>query len=204
MIWTTDGDPVMMAKRAMHKSPVGLQRPGVAAAEFAVCLPILLTILYGLWEVGRITEVQNVVWNASREGARDASMGQANLSAVATNILTYLQGAEPTAFGSGHTTSLINPVITLPANTYGYTCWDNTANKELFTFTFTDITTTTVTDPTGMAQLDHYQIGVQVPYASIGWLPVAYVTGRTRLYVTVDWAALVDSPFTIAPYLPGQ
>ena len=36
-----------------------------------------------------------------------------------------------TVFGQGHSRSLIAPVISLPANTYGYTCWDNTANKEL-------------------------------------------------------------------------
>jgi len=180
------------------------RRRGVAATEFAIALPVLMLVLYGLWEVGRMTEVQNVVWNSSREGARDASMGQANLQAVANNILLYLQSAEPTAFGSGHSTNLIAPVVTLPANTYGYTCWDTTANRELFTFTFTDITTNTVTDPTGMVQLDHYQIGVQVPYASIGLLPVATITGRTRLYVTVDWASMVDSPFSIAAYLPSQ
>ena len=76
------------------------------------------------------------MWNAGREAARDASLGQDNLQAVATNLLTYLQGAEQTAFGQGHSTSMIAPVVTLPANTTGYTCWDNTANKELFTMTF--------------------------------------------------------------------
>ena len=179
-------------------------RYAAAAVEFALCLPLLCLLLLGLWEVGRITEVQNVMWNSAREGARDASMGQANLQAVASNLLIYLQGAEPTAFGQGHSTAMIAPVVSLPANTYGYTCWDTTANRELFTMTFTDITNTNVTDPTGMSQLDHYQIGVQVPYSSIGWLPTAQVTGTTRLYVTVDWASMVDSPFQITPYLPAQ
>jgi TadE-like protein len=177
---------------------------GVAALEFAVCLPLLFTILFGLWEVGRMTEVQNVAWNSAREGARDASLGQSNLLTVANNVQLYLQSAEPTAFGNGHSTSMISPVVTLPANTYGYTCWDNTANRELFTLTFTDITNPSVTDPTLMSQLDLYQIGIQYPYATIGWLPVAKVTGKTRLYVTVEWASLVDSPFSIAPYLPAQ
>src|SRR5271156_3675077 len=100
-------------------------RRGVAATEFAVCLPVFFVFLFGLWEVGRMTEVQNVVWNSAREGSRDASMGQANLLAVANNMLLYLQSAEPTAFGQGHSTSMISPVVTLAANTYGYTCWDN-------------------------------------------------------------------------------
>jgi hypothetical protein len=180
------------------------RRHAVAAVEFAVCLPVLFLILYGLWEVGRITQVQNVVWNSAREGARDASGGQVNLLGVANNVLLYLQSAEPTAFGGGHTVNAIAPVITLPANTYGYTMWDTTANRELFTITFTDITNTGVTDPTAMLQLDHYQISVQVPYASVGWVPVARITGKTRLSVAVEWASLVDSPFQIAPYLPAQ
>ena len=136
--------------------------------------------------------------------ARDASLGQDNLQAVATNLLTYLQGAEQSAFGSGHSTSMIAPVITLPANSTGYTCWDNTANKELFTMSFTDLTNSNVTDPTGMTQLDLYQIGVQVPYTSISWSPVISITGMSRLKVTVVWTSLVDTPFQIAPDLPAQ
>jgi Flp pilus assembly protein TadG len=176
----------------------------VATVEFAVCFPVIAFLMLGLWEVGRITEIQNVMWNSTREAARDASTGQANLQAVAANLLLYLQNAEPGAFGSGHTTSFIAPVVTMAANTTGYTVWDNTANKELFTMTFTDVTTPATSDPTGMAQLDNYQLGVQVPYASIGWVPVANITGKTRLYVSVNWASMVDSPFTIAPYLPAQ
>src|SRR6266851_4538910 len=96
-------------------------RHGVAAVEFAICLPLLFTLLFGLWEVGRMCEVQNVMWNCAREGARDASLGQTNMLTLANNVLVYLQGAEPSAFGQGHTTSMNNPVVTLPANTYGYT-----------------------------------------------------------------------------------
>jgi hypothetical protein len=144
------------------------------------------------------------MWNSAREAARDASLGQNNLKTVTNNLLTYLQSAEPSAFGKGHSTTIKAPVVTLPANTTGYTCWDTTANRELFTITFADFTDPTITDPTAMLQLDRYEIGVQVPYASVGWLPVAQITGKSRLYVAVDWASMVDSPFQIAPYLPAQ
>jgi len=172
--------------------------------EFAMCLPLLLTLLAGLWEVGRITQVTQVMWNAGREAARDASMGQDNLSTVATNLLSYLQAAEPTAFGQGHTTNMISSVITLPANASGYTCWDTTANRELFTVTFTDLTNTNVTDPTGMQQLDRYTISVSAPYSSVSWSPMAQITGTTRLSITVTWASMVDSPFTFPTSLPAQ
>jgi Flp pilus assembly protein TadG len=195
----------MLARRLNRSSFAGQgRRDGTAAVECACCLPLLVLIMTGLWQVGRFTEVQQVMWNGGREAARDASLGQDNLEAVATNLLTYLQGAEQTAFGRGHSTSMIAPVVTLPANTTGYTCWDNTANKELFTMTFTDMTNPSVTDPTGMTQLDLYQIGVQVPFSSISWSPVTQIGGMTRLKVTVVWTSLVDTPFQIAPDLPAQ
>jgi len=188
------------------RSSVGtkVRRDGVAAVEFACCLPLLMVILAGLWEVGRFAEVQQVLWNAGREGARDASLGQDNLQTVASNILKYLQGAEQTAFPSSHSTTMIAPVVTLPANTTGYTCWDNTANRELFTMTFTDVTNPSTSDPTGMTQLDLYQIGLQVPFASIGWSTLVPIGGMSRLNVTVVWTSLIDTPFQIAPNLPAQ
>jgi Flp pilus assembly protein TadG len=177
---------------------------GVAAAEFAVCLPLVCLILTGLWQVGRITEVSEVMWNSAREAARDASLGDDNLQAVATSLLNYLQSAEPKAFAQGHQTAMIAPVISLPANTTGYTCWDNTANRELFTMTFTDITNSSVTDPTAMSQLDVYKIGVQVPFSSIEWSPVVPIAGMSRISVAVVWTSMVDSPFQIVPNLPAQ
>jgi Flp pilus assembly protein TadG len=195
----------MIAKRVMKSSAcTTVYRDGVASVEFACCLPLLLLTLGGLWQVGRFVEVQQVLWNAGREGARDASLGQQNLQTVATSILTYLQGAEQTAFGTGHSTSMISPVVTLPANTYGYTCWDNTANRELFTMSFTDVTNPTVTDPTLMSQLDLYKIGVHVPFSSISLTSYTPIGGMTRLGVTVVWTSLVDTPFQIAPDLPAQ
>jgi Flp pilus assembly protein TadG len=195
----------MISNRFLVKQTVGKpRRNGVAAVEFAVCLPVLMMILFGLLEYGRTVEVQQVAANSAREAARDASMGQANLQSVASNLLLYLQSAEPTAFGQGHSTSFKTPVITLAANNYGYTCWDNTANRELFTMTFTDVTNSTVTDPTLMSQLDHYTITVSYPYSSISWVSITSITGINRVYATADWVSMVDSPFTITPSLPAQ
>ncbi|MGO8903326.1 MAG: TadE family protein [Isosphaeraceae bacterium] len=109
---------------------VKARRHGTAAVEFAVCLPLMCLILTGLWQVGRITQVSEVMWNSAREAARDASLGQDKLQTVTTNLPTYLQSAEQTAFGQGHSTTLMAPVISLPANTTGYTCWDSTANQD--------------------------------------------------------------------------
>ena len=179
-------------------------RRGAAAVEFAVFAMPLFILLLGLWEVGRVTEVEGVLWNSAREAARDASLGQSDLPTVANNLLTYLQAAEPSAFGANHSTTMKSPVITLPSGAVGYTCWDTTSNRELFTMSFVDATNTSITDPTAMAQLDRYEIVVSVPYASIGWLSSAKITGMSRLSSTVDWVSMVDSPFTITPVLPAQ
>ena len=47
-----------------------LNERGVAAAEFALLLPVFLLILFGIIEFGMIMYGREVVTNAAREGAR--------------------------------------------------------------------------------------------------------------------------------------
>src|SRR6266568_6114982 len=46
------------------------QRSGSAVVEFSVVLPILVTLLLGIWEIGRMVQVKQIIDNAAREGAR--------------------------------------------------------------------------------------------------------------------------------------
>jgi len=50
-------------------------RRGVAVVEFACALPLLLILLLGLWEVGRLLQVKQILANAAREGGRQAATG---------------------------------------------------------------------------------------------------------------------------------
>jgi Flp pilus assembly protein TadG len=68
-------------------------RPGIAAVEFAVLLPLLFTFFVGIWEVGRLVEIQQVLSNAAREGARQAATGQFNAAAVQQVVTQYLASA---------------------------------------------------------------------------------------------------------------
>ncbi len=46
------------------------KRRGAAAVEFAVVAPVFLLLVFGMIEYGRMVMVQQVITNASREGAR--------------------------------------------------------------------------------------------------------------------------------------
>jgi Flp pilus assembly protein TadG len=51
------------------------RRKAVAAVEFAVVLPLLMTIVMGIIECGRLMSAEEILINASREGARLAVLG---------------------------------------------------------------------------------------------------------------------------------
>jgi Flp pilus assembly protein TadG len=65
----------------------------VATAEFAVCLPLLLLMLAGLWEIGRMIEVQQILMNATREGARQAASGSKTSTDVQNGVINHVSRA---------------------------------------------------------------------------------------------------------------
>jgi Flp pilus assembly protein TadG len=69
------------------------RRRAIAAVEFALVLPLILTLLLGIWEVGRLIEIQQMLHNAAREGGRQASTGQLTNSQVQDIVIDYLQQA---------------------------------------------------------------------------------------------------------------
>ncbi len=66
------------------------KRRAAAAVELAVCLPFLLIIVSGIWEVGRMVQVQQLLANAAREGGRQASAGQKDATACRQYVVNYL------------------------------------------------------------------------------------------------------------------
>jgi Flp pilus assembly protein TadG len=60
----------------------GLRDRGAVAVEFALLLPLLLLIVFGIIDFGRALNAQITLTQAAREGARFASVG--NLSAAVT------------------------------------------------------------------------------------------------------------------------
>jgi Flp pilus assembly protein TadG len=80
---------------------------GGALVEFVIILPLLILLVFGLWEFGRIIDAWLVVTNAAREGARYASVSdETDLGALTTEVQgrvqTYLtSGYGPRLSGSG-------------------------------------------------------------------------------------------------------
>ena len=75
------------------------RRRGAATLEAAVLIALLiLPLLVGTWEAGRMVEVQQVLSNAAREGGRQAASGLLTNTQVQQVVTTYLQAAGiPTA-----------------------------------------------------------------------------------------------------------
>ena len=113
---------VAHARRHGHFNPSRLRR-GAAVVEAAFVLPIMLTLMLGVWEVGRMVQISQILDNAAREGARVAAGGYVNGTAVTasmvqTAVQNYLTAAGlPSAAvtgAQGHVTCLATPVWTDP------------------------------------------------------------------------------------------
>jgi Flp pilus assembly protein TadG len=62
----------------------GASQRGAAAVEFALVVPVLIVLIFGITDLGLMFNNQSVVANASRDAARAASFGakQAAIQAV--------------------------------------------------------------------------------------------------------------------------
>lgn len=63
------------------RSQIARDQRGAAALEFALIAPLLVLLLFGIIEFGRVWSARNVYISAAREGARVAAVGG---TAVAT------------------------------------------------------------------------------------------------------------------------
>jgi len=67
---------------------------GVAAVEFAICLPILMLLAFGSIEFGLMFYNKQVITNASREGARAGITGEMTDDEIKNIVLTYCNHSE--------------------------------------------------------------------------------------------------------------
>ena len=68
-------------------------RAGAATVEFALVAPILIMFVFGIIEFSRGLMVRQTLINATREGAREASLPDATMSSVKTKVVDFLDSA---------------------------------------------------------------------------------------------------------------
>jgi hypothetical protein len=108
----------------------GSERRGVAVVELAFLLPIMLTILIGMWDLGQLVRGLQILSIAARDAGRTAAAGTKNSTQIGNAVtlmvsqngvpaadvdFTYANitqpGVEPNAATQG---DLLNITITIP------------------------------------------------------------------------------------------
>jgi len=82
-------------------------RRGAAVVEFAIVAPVFFGFTLGMIEVGRAVMVQQIITNASREGARKGVLDDQTTSGIQTFVTTYLSNASI----GGSPTVTVNPSL---------------------------------------------------------------------------------------------
>ena len=93
-----------------YKSKKLLGVPAQAIVEFAIALPILMALLVGILEVGRMIFIYSAVTNASREASRYASAIGRDDSGY--YVYKYCEGIQAMADRSAFLISLSSITIT--------------------------------------------------------------------------------------------
>jgi Flp pilus assembly protein TadG len=174
-------------------------RPGSAAVEFAVVLPLIFLLLLGTWEVARLVQLEAILSNAAREGARLAAQGQViNLTGDYTQIV--VSDSDPN-----------NPDVTTTVRNYVHTADPNYRNGSgidasgtTVSFTFLD-SAGNPTNPGAQPWQAHkgqrYRVTATLPYNSFRWTTLNLLNVST-ISATVDWMSMIDDPFTVDTTLP--
>jgi Flp pilus assembly protein TadG len=82
--------------------PAGRSDRGAAAVEFALLLPLLMLLIFGIIDFGRALNAQITITQAAREGARLDALGQPN-AAVVSRTQTAATGLNLPASGVAET-----------------------------------------------------------------------------------------------------
>ncbi len=81
-------------------------RTGVAAAEFALLLPLLLSIFSGALQYGTLMFTYNSMLNSARSAARAASLGESSNAQIKADLRSWLPAWVPADAITVETTAL--------------------------------------------------------------------------------------------------
>ena len=181
-------------------------RRAVAAVEFAfVTMLFVVPLILGVWEVGRLVHTQQLVSNATREGARLASQAVTLQNGVTTQI-------KRTA-----STPSVQSVVYQYLYAAGLT--NLTSSDVTVTFAFTSARGTDyvpiVADPGGTSypagsmppepcygeKGQTFTVFVSIPWAKVRWVSLGLIQPTAVTY-QVSWQMLIDDRFSLTPTLP--
>lgn len=183
-------------------------RRGVAAVELGfVTLLFVVPLILGIWEVGRLIHVQQVVANAAREGARLAGQGT-TLKADGTQVQIK------SATGSPNVKDTIVDYLRACGLTH------LSASDVTVTFAFTTPRTTAYVplvgvDPVGTSypvgsyppepcygeKGQVFTVSVSVPWDKVRWINLG-ILRPANVHFTATWRMLVDDQFSVNTTLP--
>jgi len=180
-----------MRLRNSGQSTRAAPRRGVAAVEFAIITMLLIVpLMLGVWETGRLILVTQDVSTAAREGARVAAQGYTvNSSGVPTQV---------TVSGSPSVTDAVYQSLVAA----GYTNLQKSDITVTFKFLAPRSDGVTPTEPYQGEKGEPFSVTVSVPWNRVRWVNLG-ILNPTDVTFTVVWRSLIDAPFTIDDSLPG-
>lgn len=175
--------PLLARRRAA--GPV--TRAGVAAVEMGWTFAVFIVpLMIGIWEVGRMVQVQQIVSNAAREGARLAAQGT-TIRSDGTIIQIRTTTGTPN----------IRSVV------YQYLLASGLSNLQLsdinVAFAFTS---GSGSEPFEGIKNQPFEVTVSVNWDKVRWVNLGFIRPQALTF-KVAWRMLVDDPFTVNETLPS-
>jgi Flp pilus assembly protein TadG len=177
VVWNENPLPSSLAHRLGREA----LRRGTVAVEAAFVLPVLLTVMIGVWEVGRLVEVSTLLNSAARQGCRMAAGGVNNgtpvtVTMVQQEIQTYLTAAGlPSTAVSGAQIQLVN------------------------------LSNHSWSDPCDATPLDPFLVTIVIPsgapFNSLRWTLLS-LTGVNQIKGQSQWVSANDSSVVVNTQLP--
>ncbi len=186
-------------------------RAGIAIVETAILLlPLFIFTLFGVWEVGRLLQTHQIVSNAAREGARQASTGQRTSTGSATlhPELPYNGNFEVQKSVENYLRNAGLPLTDPVTGNTIYTVSVQNISKGL-TSDYPNNTAPAADPVSSSVQninsgTDVLQVTVTYPYSMVKWSPGQFFVPANRMItVTTKWYSLKDIPITVDTSIPA-
>jgi hypothetical protein len=160
--------------------PLRDPRRGAAAVEFAFVAPLLFLLILGVWEIGRIIQVQQVMLSSLRHGARIASQGY-----IVTTTGEYTKITRDQVLTSIKESLIGNGITNLDGAKVEMLFLDGESTRE----------------PHQGKKNERYSVRLTIPYQNVRWTNLSLLNPQS-LTVEIQWQMLVDDPFTLNTNLP--